>query len=566
MSVHGRNLRMHAAENREHEMEIIKGRTAFPGIAIGKTVYYSRGEYLIRQYMVSNEKNELKDFERIKAEVSESLLALIDHARSLGSRDLSAYVSQLSLLSGKSFSEAVKSLIENQKVSLSFALQTTRDELMVHFRMLEEDKARIQIRAVREVVNRMLAQLGHTASGIRLGDEPVILLANSLTPGEIVEMEKDKLLAVVTLQGSEISHTAIMAKTLNIPALVDVAASEEWDGIQAIVDGYTGTMYLNPSMELLKEYENRIEEDKKEREELLKYRDREDVTLDGTRVPLLANIGSLQDLESVAYYGACGIGLLRSEFQYLGKETYPREEELFQEYKMLLTSMNGKPVVIRTVDLGSDKRSDYMDIPMEENPIMGNRGIRLCLDRKNMFRSQLRAIYRASVYGKLAIMFPMVDSVEEIEEIDRIIRDVQKDLTGKQLPWQEIPRGIMVETPAAALIAGELAEKVDFLSLGTNDLTQYTLAMDRQNPLLKNKYDDHHPAILRMIQMVIEEGHKAGRPVYICGEIAADPDMTMTFLGMGVDALSVVPACILPVRRIIRSADLSELKKTDKGL
>ena len=542
-------------------MEIIKGRTAFPGIAIGKTVFFSRNDYLIRQYMVSNVKKELADFDRLKAAVLSSAEEKLKSLKAPEPGERLALQEKARLIKEKSFTEAVRSMIENQKVSLSYALATTRDELTASFRGLESAAARARIRAVREAAGDMLQLLGKNVSHIHLGEKPVILLAPSLSPGELMEIEKDKLLSVVTLQGSEISHTAIMAKTLNIPALVDIEVREEWGGVQAIVDGYTGTLYLNPDRELLGEYENRLEEDKKEREELLKFRTKEDITLDGRHVALLANVASLHDLDSVRYYGGSGIGLLRSEFQYLGKESYPREEDLFQEYKELAECMGDKPVVIRTVDLGADKRSDYMDIPMEENPILGNRGIRLSLDRKAMFAAQLRAIYRAGVYGNLSVMFPMISSVGELEEIEILIDKVQKDLAGKGQPFRDMKKGVMVETPAAVMIADELAQKVDFLSLGTNDLTQYTLAMDRKNPLLKNKYDDHHPAILRMIRMVIEAGHRHGCLVYICGEIAADTGLTEEFLRMGVDALSVVPACILPIRKLLRNTNLSGLKK-----
>lgn len=542
-------------------MEIIKGRTAFPGIAIGKTVFFSRNDYLIRQYMVSNVKKELADFDRLKAAVLSSAEEKLKSPKAPEPGERLALQEKARLIKEKSFTEAVRSMIENQKVSLSYALATTRDELTASFRGLESAAARARIRAVREAAGDMLQLLGKNVSHIHLGEKPVILLAPSLSPGELMEIEKDKLLSVVTLQGSEISHTAIMAKTLNIPALVDIEVREEWGGVQAIVDGYTGTLYLNPDRELLGEYENRLEEDKKEREELLKFRTKEDITLDGRHVALLANVASLHDLDSVRYYGGSGIGLLRSEFQYLGKESYPREEDLFQEYKELAECMGDKPVVIRTVDLGADKRSDYMDIPMEENPILGNRGIRLSLDRKAMFAAQLRAIYRAGVYGNLSVMFPMISSVGELEEIEILIDKVQKDLAGKGQPFRDMKKGVMVETPAAVMIADELAQKVDFLSLGTNDLTQYTLAMDRKNPLLKNKYDDHHPAILRMIRMVIEAGHRHGCLVYICGEIAADTGLTEEFLRMGVDALSVVPACILPIRKLLRNTNLSGLKK-----
>ena len=308
--------------------------------------------------------------------------------------------------------------------------------------------------------------------------------------------------------------------------------------------------------ELKKEYEIRQKEDLKEREELLALIEAKDETLDGRQVKLYANTGSLDDLNNVLFYGAEGIGLLRSEFQYLGRENYPRENELFLAYKKIAETMGDRLVVIRTADLGADKKADYMDIPDEINPIMGNRGIRLCLDRRKMFKAQLRAIYRASAFGNLAVMYPMLSSEEELDEIEKIIDEVKEGLKQKGVPFKEIMTGIMIETPAAVMISRELAKRVDFLSLGTNDLTQYTLAMDRQNPLLRNKYNDHHPAIMRMVQMVVEEGHKENCKVCICGELAADTALTETFLRMGVDALSVVPACILPVRKAIRNTDL----------
>ena len=362
----------------------------------------------------------------------------------------------------------------------------------------------------------------------------------------------------MTSHGSEISHSSIMTRTMNIPSLFNINVDKDWDGKTAIVDGYTGTLYLNPSDEQLKEYELRRQEDLREREELMKLKDSPDITLDGKEVNVYANIGSVDDLSNVDYYGADGVGLMRSEFQYLGKDRSPSENELFREYRKLAEAMKGRNAVVRTIDLGADKKADYMRIPPETNPIMGNRGIRLALDHREVFEEQLRAIYRAGWYGNLSIMFPMISSLEEMDEIDEIISSAKKNLTSRSIPFRDLRRGVMIETPAAVMIAEELAERADFLSIGTNDLTQYTLAMDRQNPSLKDKYNDHHPAVLKMIKMVIEAGHRAGKRVYICGEIAAETSLTETFLRMGVDALSVVPACVLPVRRILRETDLSE--------
>ena len=345
---------------------------------------------------------------------------------------------------------------------------------------------------------------------------------------------------------------------MNIPSLFNIDVDPSWDGRAAVVDGYTGTLYLDPSEEQLKEYELRRQEDLRQKEELMKLKDAPDVTLDGKEVFVYANIGSVDDLSNVDYYGADGVGLMRSEFQYLGKDSRPRENELFLEYRRLAEAMKDRPAIVRTIDLGADKKADYMRIPVETNPIMGNRGIRLALDHEDIFEEQLRAIYRAGWYGNLAVLFPMISSVEELDEVDRVIENAKNNLKSREIPFREIRRGVMIETPAAVMIAEELAERVDFLSLGTNDLTQYTLAMDRQNPYLKDKYNDHHPAVMKMIRMVIEAGHRKGCDVYICGEIAAETSLTETFLRMGVDALSVVPACVLPVRKVLRAADLSK--------
>lgn len=539
-------------------MEVYKGTATFSGIAIGKILYYYKDEYQIRQYLVQDVKKELADFRDARIKVGAHLKELYEQNRTINEGEARIFLKQAKLLENGSFARAVESLIVSEKVNAAYAVMTNRDELSSTFQNLEEPVIQEHILNVREVSDRILECLGGITPRIDLGETPVILLSRNLAPAELMEMERDKLLAVVTEQGSEVSHASILAKTMELPTLVGVEVKEEWDGEKAIVDGYTGTLYLHPDEELLKEYEIRRQADIREREALLTLRTSKNITRDGREIGLYANIGNLDDLNNVLFYGADGIGLLRSEFQYLGRENYPREKELFHAYKKVAETMGEHLAVIRTVDLGADKQAEYLDIPDEANPIMGNRGIRLCLDRKKMFKAQLRAIYRASAYGNLAIMYPMVTSEEEMDEIEQIVNEVKEGLQEKEIPFKEIPTSIMIETPAAVMISRELAKRVDFLSLGTNDLTQYTLAMDRQNPLLKEKYQDHHPAILRMIQMVIKAGHEEGGKVCICGELAADVELTETFLRMGVDALSVVPACILPVRKAIRETDLGE--------
>lgn len=538
-------------------MEIYKGTATFSGIAIGKILYYSRGEYQIRQCLVSNIKKEIQKFQEARAEAVKGLRELYESNSQSSPKEAEYLLGQIRLLESDSYQRAIESCISTEKVNAAYAVTTNRDEVTETFRNLEEPVIKRRIQDIQEVSGLLIQTLGGSCVKINLGNDPVIVVAESLAPTEIMEMDKDKLLAVVMHHGSAVSHTSIVAKTMEIPSLVDISVEDDWDGQTAIVDGYTGTLYLNPDEETKKEYRIRLEADKKEKEELLQLKNQSDETKDGRKIGLYANIGNMSDLNNVLYYGAAGIGLLRSEFQYLGRENYPRENELFRAYKKLAETMKNKIAVIRTADLGADKQAPYLDIPEETNPIMGNRGIRLCLDRKRMFKAQLRAIYRASAYGNLAMMYPMVSSETEMDEIQRLTEEVKEGLKEKGIPFRDIQTSIMIETPAAVMISRELAKRVDFLSIGTNDLTQYTLAMDRQNPLLKNKYDDHHPAILRMIQMVVEAAHAEGKKAGICGEIAADTRLTETFIRMGVDFLSVVPACILPVRKALRETDLS---------
>lgn len=544
-------------------MEIFQGTATFPGIAIGIVKVYYRNPRRNEQNIAEDIQEELKLFQRVVQMGKQRLQKLCSQEQG---EVLQEYQEQRALLNSPSFLSAVQGMISSEKVTTGHALEVTREELTANFGTLETPAVRRRIQNIRKLTN-LLQSVGEPLFRKKfLAGSPAILVAESLSPKDVLEIEKENLLAVVTRIGSNVAHTAIMAKNLDIPVLVDVDVSSDWDGREVIVDGYSGTLYVDPEPELKRECELRREAQRQEQELLLALRDAKDVTLDGKEVKVLANIGSLDDLSSVKYYGAAGIGLIRSEFQYLERETYPREQELFLAYKKVAEFMKEKQAVIRTVDLGADKLSPYLDIPSEANPIMGNRGIRLCLDRHHMFRAQLRAIYRASAYGNLAILYPMITSVEEIRQIKALVQDVTDGLKAKDIPYDEhMPVGIMIETPAAVMISGELAREVDFLSLGTNDLTQYTLAMDRQNPALKGKYNDHHPAVLKMIEMVIKEGHRAGCQVTICGELAADTSLTERFLKMGVDALSVVPACILPIRKAIReSSTQEEISKESK--
>ena len=538
-------------------MEIYKGASAFAGIAIGKIRFYQKGEYQLRQHQADDIKTEQRNFGIARRHVMQTLKEEYDSAGSSEAIDEHQVLEQAELLGSGSFLRAVQSMISGEKVTAAYAVQITRDELNGTFSNLKDSSIKERIHNVSRVSDLLLEILGKEEKKINLGEEPVILAADALSPAELMEMDKDMLLGIVTRKGSATSHTAILAKSMDIPCVTGVgipASEEEWEDTVAIIDGYTGTLYLEPDREVRREYEIRRKADLVEREALLKLKDEKDITLDGKEVGIYANIGSLDDLNSALYYGARGIGLLRSEFQYLGRESYPGEEELFQAYKKTAQTMGDRLVVIRTADLGADKQAAYLEIPQETNPLMGNRGIRFCLDRKNLFKTQIRAIYRASWYGNLGMMYPMISEEEEMDAIEELIREVKAELSSEGIPFKNIRTGIMMETPAAVMIGEELAKRVDFLGIGTNDLTQYTLAMDRQNPLLQKKYDDHHPAVVRMIKMIIDAGHKENCKVYLCGELAADTRLTETFLRMGVDALSVVPACILPVRKALRAA------------
>lgn len=528
-------------------MNIIRGTSTFPGIAIGKLLLYEREEQQTRRYQAQDVQKERQDFHRARNFIHTFLTE-----------------QDKRLLNSDSFIKAVEGIITSEKVNAYYAVMINRNELTKNFSNLESPAVRERLTGIRRISDRLMLALGGLSMKLDLGEEPFIICSDYLSPSELMEMDREKLQAVVTRRGSTISHMNIVAKNMELPNLVEVVPDPEWNGKLAIVDGYSGRLYIEPDETVLKEFKRRRIEDERQKKELLAYRDLRDLTADQKSFKLFANIGNMDDLHNAVYYGAAGIGLFRSEFQYLGREGYPEEEELFLVYRQAAEAMRGRPVIIRTSDLGMEKQEDYLGLPKEANPLMGNRGIRLCLDKKDMFRVQLRAVYRASVYGNVGIMFPMITSEDEMDEIEELVREIKKDLTGEKIPFKEIRTGIMVETPAAVMISRELARRVDFLALGTNDLAQYTLAMDRSNPLLRLKYDDHHPAVLRMIRQTVEAGHAEKKQVYICGELASDTDLTETFLRMGVDALSVGPACILPVRKALSEISLEEPSETRK--
>ena len=534
-------------------MEKYTGKSIFKGIAIGKILFYQKGEQPVKRVKIEDTAEQIKRYEDARAKAAEQLQGLYEKAlKEVGEANAAVFEVHQMMLEDDDYIDSVVNIIETQQVNAEFAVATTGDNFAKMFAEMEDDYFKARAADVKDISERMVNILSGNESGGALGDEPVIVVAEDLAPSETVQMDKEKLLAFVTRLGSANSHTAILARTMNIPALIEVDIKEEWNGKMAVVDGYTGTFYIDPDEETLKKMQEKKEEDIKARELLQELKGKEDVTVDGKHIKLYANIGGVKDVTSVLANDAAGIGLFRSEFLYLEAENYPDEEAQFQAYKTVAENMAGKKVIVRTLDIGADKQVDYFNLDHEENPAMGYRAIRICLDRRDIFRTQLRALLRASAYGNIGIMYPMIISVDEVKEIKKIVESIKAELTEKGIEYGEVEQGIMIETPAAVMISDLLAEEVDFFSIGTNDLTQYTLAIDRQNSKLDNIYDSHHPAVLRMIQKTIENGHKAGCWVGICGELGADMTLTETFLKMGIDELSVSPTFVLPIRKLIR--------------
>lgn len=534
-------------------MEMYTGKSIFKGIAIGKILFYQKGEQPVKRVKIEDTAEQIKRYEDARAKAAEQLQGLYEKAlKEVGEANAAVFEVHQMMLEDDDYIDSVVNIIETQQVNAEFAVATTGDNFAKMFAEMEDDYFKARAADVKDISERMVNILSGNESGGAIGDEPVIVVAEDLAPSETVQMDKEKLLAFVTRLGSANSHTAILARTMNIPALIEVDIKEEWNGKMAVVDGYTGTFYIDPDEDILKKMQEKKEEDIKARELLQELKGKEDVTVDGKHIKLYANIGGVKDVASVLANDAAGIGLFRSEFLYLEADNYPNEEAQFQAYKTVAENMAGKKVIVRTLDIGADKQVDYFNLDHEENPAMGYRAIRICLDRRDIFRTQLRALLRASAYGNIGIMYPMIISVDEVKEIKKIVESIKAELTEKGIEYGKVEQGIMIETPAAVMISDLLAEEVDFFSIGTNDLTQYTLAIDRQNSKLDNIYDSHHPAVLRMIQKTIENGHKAGCWVGICGELGADMTLTETFLKMGIDELSVSPTFVLPIRKLIR--------------
>lgn len=543
-------------------MQIYNGKSVFGGIAIGKISVYQKKEQQVKRVKIDDPEQEMARYEKAKAEGIKQLQGLYDKAlREVGEANAAIFEVHQMMMEDDGYNESVENIIRSQGVNAEYAVATTGDNYAQMFSAMDDDYMRERAADVRDISERLLTILNGEETGAVDADEPKIIVAEDLAPSETVQLDKDKVLSFVTVKGSLNSHTAILARTMAIPALVNTSVSleSEMDGRLGIVDGADGTFYVDPDEETLAEMKKRQEEDLSRKQLLLTLKGKENVTLDGQKVMLYANIGNIKDLATVIQNDAGGIGLFRSEFIYLEKEDFPTEEEQFQIYRQVAQTMAGKRVIIRTLDIGADKQCDYFHMEHEENPALGCRAIRICLTRPEIFKTQLRALFRASAFGKIAIMYPMITSVQEVRKIKEIVEEVKAELTSQGVEFGNPEQGIMIETPAA-IISDDLAKEVDFFSIGTNDLSQYTMAIDRQNPQLDLFFDPHHPAVLRMISLVMENAHKAGIWAGICGELGADQSLTKEFLAMGVDELSVSPGSILSLRKIILETNVTDYK------
>lgn len=534
-------------------MEERTGKKIFNGIAIGKIKFHVKSENKVARIKIENPDDEIKRYESAKETAIEQLNALYEKALvEVGEANAEIFNVHAMMLEDDDYNESIHNIITTQSVNAEYAAAITGDNFAEMFANMDDEYFKARSADVKDITERVVTILCGGTEDNDIGDEPVIIVAEDLAPSETVQMDKSKLLAFVTRLGSANSHTAILARTMGIPALVGVDIDSSWDGKIGVVDGYEGKFLIDPDMDTLEGYFKKKSEDDQQKQLLQTLKGKENVTKSGKKINLYANIGNPGDLVSVLENDAGGIGLFRSEFLYLESDNYPTEEEQFQAYKKVVETMGGRKVIIRTLDIGADKQVDYFHLDKEDNPALGYRAIRICLTQPEIFRTQLRALFRASAYGNLAIMYPMIISVKEVRQIKEISKSVREELIAEGFTLGHVEEGIMIETPAAALMSDELAKEVDFFSIGTNDLTQYTLAIDRQNAKLDVFYDAHHPAVLRFIQMVADNAHKAGIWAGICGELGADLALTETFLKMGLDELSVSPGCILPVRKAIR--------------
>lgn len=539
-------------------METLKGKAVYKGIALGKISVLRKTENVVKRVKIEDADAELQRVETARAQAIEQLGKLYDKAvKEVGEASAAIFEVHQMMLEDLDFNEAIENTIRTQEVNAEYAVASTGDSFSEMFASMDDDYMKARAVDIKDISERLVQNLaGNGDNGLDF-TEPVIVVADDLTPSETVQMDKEKILAFVTVHGSTNSHTAILARMMNIPALIGVEMNLEdmQTGTEAVVDGFTGEFILCPEEEVKAEAQRKLDEENEKRNLLLELKGKENVTLGGKKIEIYANIGSAADVGYVLENDAGGIGLFRSEFLYIGRNELPSEEEQFQAYKQVAQNMAGKKVIIRTLDIGADKQADYLNLGKEENPALGYRAIRICLTQTDIFKTQLRAIFRASNYGQIAIMYPMITSVEEVKKIQEIVQGVKKELRDCEIPYKDVEEGIMIETPAAVMISDELAELVDFFSIGTNDLTQYTLAIDRQNEKLDAFYNPHHKAVLKMIQMVVDNAHKAGKWAGICGELGADPELTETFVRMGVDELSVAPSMILKLRKIVREME-----------
>lgn len=544
-------------------MEKYNGKSVFGGIAIGRISVYKKGEQQVKRNRITDVDAELSRFEDAKKTAIEQLQGLYDKAlKEVGEANAAIFEVHQMMLDDGDYNESIANIIKSQEVNAEYAVASTGDNFSQMFAAMEDDYMRARAADIKDISERIISILSGKGGNAIGADEPAIIVADDLAPSETVQLDKDMVLSFVTVHGSLNSHTAILARTMAIPALVGtpLPLDESVDGKLGVIDGGAGVIYVDPDEKTLEAMKRKQQEELQKKELLQSLKGKENITLDGQKMMLYANIGNIKDLATVLQNDAGGIGLFRSEFIYLESEDYPTEEEQFLIYKQVAETMAGRRVIIRTLDIGADKQCDYFEMEHEENPAMGCRAIRICLTRPEIFKTQLRALFRASSYGNIAIMYPMITSVKEVQKIKEIVAEVKAEMDAAGIPYGNPEQGIMIETPAAVIVGDELAKEVDFFSIGTNDLTQYTLAIDRQNTKLDEFYDSHHPAILRMISMVVESAHKAGIWAGICGELGADQTLTKEFLAMGVDELSVSPGSILPIRKIIMETDVAKYK------
>ena len=537
-------------------MQQINGKIAFGGIAIGKIKEVFKENNVVRRVKIDDTQAEISRFRAAKNQATEELKALYDKAvKEVGEANAAIFEVHQMMLEDEDYLDSIRNIIVAQSVNAEFAVATTGDNFARMFADMDDDYMKERAADVKDISERVIRILSRKEETVHAADEEkYIIAADDLAPSETIQLERERVLAFVTRQGSTNSHTAILARTMNIPALVSAAIPKGVNGKYAIIDGFKGILILDPEEEILKEYEKKQQNEKKRQELLQQLKGKPTVTKDGKEIKLYANIGEVKDLGAVLQNDAAGIGLFRSEFLYLQSDHFPTEEEQFQAYKTVAEVMAGKKVIIRTLDIGADKQIDYFGLDREDNPALGYRAVRICLNRPEIFKTQLRALLRASMFGNISIMVPMIASVWEVKKLKEIMEEVKAELSAEGLPYKEVEFGVMIETPAAVMIADDLAKEVDFFSIGTNDLTQYTLAIDRQNAKLDRFYDSHHPAVLKMIQMVIDSAHEEGIWAGICGELGADLTLTETFVKMGIDELSVSPAMVLPVRNKIINA------------